>query len=31
MKENPAKPVGDVGAKMLERMNISHAPLRAFG
>ena len=31
MKENPAMPVGEVGAKMLERMNVSHAPLRAFG
>ena len=28
MKENPAMPVGEVGAKMLERMNVSHAPLR---
>ncbi|WP_164129978.1 class I SAM-dependent methyltransferase, partial [Sharpea azabuensis] len=31
MKENPAMPVGEVGAKMLERMNVSHASLRAFG
>ncbi|MGI6007309.1 MAG: class I SAM-dependent methyltransferase [Ruminococcus sp.] len=29
-RENPAFPEGKTGEKMLERMNKSHAPLRAF-
>ena len=29
-KENPGRPEGAAGAKMLERMNRSHEPLRAF-
>ena len=28
MKENPAKPEGEIGSAMLDRMNRSHAPLR---
>ena len=30
-RENPARPEGKTGEKMLERMNRSHGPLRAFG
>lgn len=31
IKENPGRPEGEAGERMLERMNRSHAPLRAFG
>ena len=29
-KENPARPEGAVGAKMLDRMNTCHEPIRSF-
>ena len=29
-KENPARPQGAVGEHMLDRMNVSHEPLRSF-
>ena len=31
IKENPARPEGEGGEKMLKRMNKSHEPLRNFG
>lgn len=31
IRENPARPEGKTGEKMLERMNVSHGPLRSFG
>ena len=31
IRENPGRPEGKIGEQMLERMNRSHAPLRAFG
>lgn len=31
MESNPARPQGEEGKKMLERMNRSHAPLRKWG
>ena len=30
-RENPARPEGEIGEKMLKRMNKSHGPLRDFG
>lgn len=30
-RENPGRPEGEIGKQMLERMNKSHEPLRAFG
>lgn len=30
-RENPARPEGKIGEKMLKRMNKSHGPLRDFG
>ena len=30
-RENPARPEGEIGEKMLKRMNKSHGPLRNFG
>ena len=29
--ENPGRPEGDAGARMLDRMNRSHEPIRSFG